>query len=104
MPWAGTRRSRRTLLRDTAHSCQSLASAREPAAAALTVEEELEAVCVDVMQRDAELRRHVFNDAAEAAGDEEHLHAALMKLLHQLPEQTNTHHLDTDYSAPDENT
>lgn len=56
------------------------------------------------MQRDAELRRHVFNDAAEAAGDEEHLHAALMKLLHQLPEQTNTHHLDTDYSAPDENT
>ncbi len=56
------------------------------------------------MERNVELRSHVFNDAAETARDEEHLYATLMKLLHQLPEQTNDHnnlhkHVDTLYKV-----
>lgn len=52
---------------------------------ALTVEVELEPVCVDVMLRDVELGGHVLDDAAEASRDEEHLHVTLVQRIHQLP-------------------
>lgn len=45
----------------------------------LTVEVELEPVCVDVMLRDVQLGGHVFDDAAKTPRDEEDLHVALVQ-------------------------
>lgn len=51
----------------------------------LTVEVELEPVCIDVMLRDVQLGGHVFDDAAKTPRDEEDLHVALVQRIHKLP-------------------
>lgn len=50
-----------------------------------TVEVELQPVCIDVVQGNAQLGGYVLHDAAEASGDEEHLDVALVQTVHELP-------------------
>lgn len=62
------------------HDHQGSESPEEaPRRDALTVEVELEPVCVDVMLRDVQLGGHVFHDAAEPTRDEEDLHVTLVQ-------------------------
>lgn len=55
------------------------------AAFVFTVEVELQAVCIDVVQWNAQLSSHMLHDAAEASWDEEHLDVALVQTVHELP-------------------
>lgn len=40
-----------------------------------------------MMQRNVKPSGHMFNDAAEATWDEEHLNIALVQTVHKLPEK-----------------
>lgn len=62
---------------------------------ALTVEVELEPVCVDVMLWDVQLGGHVFDDAAEPTRDEEHLHVPLVQRIHKLPGEREDNAIST---------